>query len=496
MGKFDFEIQPKEDPPDPEALRAPVPRTRTQLCVTWLTLVPVVACATLALVYGWTLSARASAEIARRDDWVRHAAASIAPYSAELEKWVQWPAALEQAWRTNQTHRLAGARAHLLVCRIMSGVALGALLPAFVIWYRGQWGRGATERQVDLLQVGLCCLTVSVLAGVWRYDVRTVAASATSGDAHDLGDVAAALVVEAKAKHLAPWRAELNAALVALRPASAGGGELRQAAEAVNRLVRDGNLSLVTAAEKNTLSRAIEALARAHYRDDAFEPLARAYGPFTGELTVEAMLAEHARETKVFADDREAAEFLFRAIANDSEADVRLVIRRGLDLHVLGAGPEGGCTPLYAAVRYRRTTIAGLILATGVCIDIPCAECGAGTAGDTPLHAAVGEPTLTRLLLENGANPDATNRAGQTALHLAAERGDRTSVKLLAQHRANVNCLDQLGRTPLDLTNDPAATDAARGANGLLQELGGVTAVDLKRNPNPATAPVATTPQN
>jgi hypothetical protein len=50
---------------------------------------------------------------------------------------------------------------------------------------------------------------------------------------------------------------------------------------------------------------------------------------------------------------------------------------------------------------------------------------GGRFAGDTALHkaAAGGHETMTKLLLEGGANIELPNRMGQRALHLAAESG-------------------------------------------------------------------------
>jgi len=94
------------------------------------------------------------------------------------------------------------------------------------------------------------------------------------------------------------------------------------------------------------------------------------------------------------------------------------------------------------------------------------------------------------MLLDRDAKPDARDAAGRTAMHVAATKGDRTSIKLLAARGANVNALDSNGRTPLDLTNDPAASESARGANGLLQELGGLSAADLKHRQGIAATPM------
>ena len=54
-----------------------------------------------------------------------------------------------------------------------------------------------------------------------------------------------------------------------------------------------------------------------------------------------------------------------------------------------------------------------------------------------------------RLLVDAGANPDATCRIGRTALHWAAQAGDTAIVSLLLEAGANVNAADSIGWTAL-----------------------------------------------
>jgi ankyrin repeat protein len=82
--------------------------------------------------------------------------------------------------------------------------------------------------------------------------------------------------------------------------------------------------------------------------------------------------------------------------------------------------------------------------------------------GDTPLHLAAAGMRLgvVRLLLQSGADPNAENRRGATALHYACDprpttRGtwlpaDQAAViDALVEHGANVNRGDRGGATPL-----------------------------------------------
>lgn len=58
---------------------------------------------------------------------------------------------------------------------------------------------------------------------------------------------------------------------------------------------------------------------------------------------------------------------------------------------------------------------------------------------------------LARLLLEAGADPQATQEGGFTALHSAAQNGQRAMVELLLAYGANPAARGPNGRTPRDM---------------------------------------------
>jgi len=76
------------------------------------------------------------------------------------------------------------------------------------------------------------------------------------------------------------------------------------------------------------------------------------------------------------------------------------------------------------------------------------------------LHYTQGNVDLTRLLLDKGANPNAIeNERGLTPLHFAAEPGRKAMVELLISRGANVNAKDYCGRTPLSYAEDLGSND-------------------------------------
>ena len=130
-----------------------------------------------------------------------------------------------------------------------------------------------------------------------------------------------------------------------------------------------------------------------------------------------------------------------------------------------------GTTPLLRAARGADVDSMKLLLAHGALVDLPQAS------GETPLMVAVGlaVPTDTRgkfrtqsdalaaaqVLLDAGANVNARDTRGRTALHAAAAQGYTDVAKFLVEHGADLKAADNDGVLPVD-----AALGKLRGGRG------------------------------
>jgi len=112
---------------------------------------------------------------------------------------------------------------------------------------------------------------------------------------------------------------------------------------------------------------------------------------------------------------------------------VELLIAKGADIN---AKNNQGQTPLDIAVTNNRKDIIELLLAKGA---------------DTSIHIAAQIGDLARVgkFVEGGANVNAKNNQGMTALHLAVQEKHQDVAKFLITKGADINAKDKSGYTPL-----------------------------------------------
>jgi len=128
---------------------------------------------------------------------------------------------------------------------------------------------------------------------------------------------------------------------------------------------------------------------------------------------------------------------LFRATRATDLAAIRLLI-------------EKGASPLVATA----DKSTPLMVAAGQGVPLVVSE-------DTVQGASKGDPMdAMKLFLQAGADVNAANDAGFTAMHYAAQGGRNRLVEFLAANGAKFDVKNKAGRTPLDLTASQPTTAA------------------------------------
>jgi ankyrin repeat protein len=107
--------------------------------------------------------------------------------------------------------------------------------------------------------------------------------------------------------------------------------------------------------------------------------------------------------------------------------------------------------------------IARYLMVSGANAKVRTDVMATASGGDTPLHmaAAYGHLDLAKLLLSNGADPNAANGLGMSPLHFAAMAGKHEVVEQLVSSGANAAQLSVSNRTPAHLASENGFREVA-----------------------------------
>jgi uncharacterized protein len=156
-------------------------------------------------------------------------------------------------------------------------------------------------------------------------------------------------------------------------------------------------------------------------------------------------------------------------IANKADVNAMLSTPLLMRQHNGGDGSLGaGATPLMRAAKVSDTGLMRLLIDAGADPRARLKNQGtalsiaAARAGRNPGPEARTIEALT-LLLERGADVNAANDNGETALHAAVGRGDSV-VRFLVERGARLDVRDKFNRTPLDVALGAPGGARGRGA--------------------------------
>jgi uncharacterized protein len=238
--------------------------------------------------------------------------------------------------------------------------------------------------------------------------------------------------------------------LFAARSGDTGSARLLLAAGAkVNDALPDGTSALVLAAHSGhgeTAALLLEKGAHPDSADNGYTALHAAV--LRGDLTlVKTLLAHKAnpdlRTTKGTPIRRDTTDFNLPSTLIGSTA--YLLAARFLEPEIMKALAAGGADVKLTS----RDGTTALMLATGTSSGNNSTRRGIAVIDGGVVEPESAVLSAVAAALEIGADVNAANQAGDTALHTAAARGLNTVVQLLADKGAQLNAKNKRGLTPL-----------------------------------------------
>ncbi len=171
---------------------------------------------------------------------------------------------------------------------------------------------------------------------------------------------------------------------------------------------------------------------------------------------------------------------LARAVEKEHVQLAAMLVRRGADPSLPNTN---GDIPLYGAVRLNHQVMAGILLYQS---PQPIQDANWETPlGETLVNMAISQENsaLVHVLVEGGANTNATDYLDNSPLNLAAERGMADVVDLLLNYGADPNHSNIMGTTPIMAAAQRGHTDIAEklataGADPEQRDYAGIAAND------------------
>ena len=411
------------------------------------------------------------------------------------------PQTMITSWLQQNVRRLAADKLHLWSAYGLMLLCPAGLACAAVVWWRGQFTRPHGAAVFDPLQLTVALSTVIALAAVRGFDTYTLMSLAKMPPAMDFKSYVLQVRDERRPERFAILREKFQQNVAKLKDKKEKPSAQTDAARRIQALLSRKEFGeLCPDAEKTAIVATLKELVKANYADDGVcPPLIRSIGAVSSAAEVAVQLSERERTKPTWIDIKSPAalKFLFTAVSTGDEVAVRQLIQRGINLNA--AVPGEGRTALHQAVAQRDLKMVRMLLDARARTDVAGRYGSPRAVREFPLHRAVNEPALLRLLLERGANPNVGDDGGLTPLHRAAASGNAEAAEVLLQHKAQADLKDKGGRKPRDLTAQIAAADKRATIRDLLDRHAAhaaAAAVAAKSEPKPAATatPTATTP--
>lgn len=154
---------------------------------------------------------------------------------------------------------------------------------------------------------------------------------------------------------------------------------------------------------------------------------------------------------------------VFEAAAVGDAARLRELVR--LDPGAVHGFTPDGWTPLHLAAFFGRADAVDVLLAAGASVR----AVSRNHEGNMPFHAALagrGAGRISTVLLARGADVDAPDAGGHTALHHAAFHDDVGLVNAILAHGADATARNRDGKTALAIAEERGHTAVARRLRG------------------------------
>jgi len=181
------------------------------------------------------------------------------------------------------------------------------------------------------------------------------------------------------------------------------------------------------------------------------------WAAIAGKLSTLKLLVAAGASLNLKLEGNLANDSILEYAASRNDLDmVNFLIDQKLNVDLSG---DKGTTPLMAASEYHATKILERLLEVGANVNAQ------NVNGDTALMLATAADT-SRILLQHHAKTELVNSKGMTVLMSAAAKNELEKVQALVEAGADINASDPRGETALTIAGDQGAADVVQWLKG------------------------------